>query len=362
MSDLPLSAPGAGVGRSGRVGMLVRRMAHVTGPVLAVVAALIALWYLACIPMNAFQSTLDAERAGATVRPATAAERRDMGGIALALRNPATAVSGAYGQERARLPAPHQVAAEMWGTTLGLLGDCGETPRERDRLEAFGRTFETVHEDCLAPLTSRRSLGFHAGITLAPTLLGFAIGSGLGILLAIGIVHSRLMDLSVMPWAIASQTIPILAIAPMIIVVLNSVGLTGLVPKSIISAYLSFFPVTVGMVKGLRAPSSADLDLMRTWNASAGRVLRSLRLPAALPYLFASLKIAVAAALVGAIVGELPTGAQRGLGARMLTGSYYGQTVQIWSALFAAALCAALLVGAVALVERATLRTMGQGR
>jgi NitT/TauT family transport system permease protein len=210
--------------------------------------------------------------------------------------------------------------------------------------------------------TSRRSLVFHAGITLGPTLLGFAIGSALGVLLAIGIVHSRVMDLSVMPWAIASQTIPILAIAPMIIVVLNSVGVQGLVPKAIISAYLSFFPVTVGMVKGLRAPSSSDLDLMRTWNASAARTLVSLRLPSSLPYLFASLKIAIAAALVGAIIGELPTGAVRGLGARLLAGSYYGQTIQIWSALFGAAIVAALLVAVVAGLERMTLKRMGLAR
>ena len=165
-----------------------------------------------------------------------------------------------------------------------------------------------------------------------------------------------------MPWAIASQTIPILAIAPMIIVVLNSVGIQGLLPKAIISAYLSFFPVTVGMVKGLRAPSPSDLDLMRTWNASAARTLLSLRLPSSLPYLFASLKIAVAASLVGAIIGELPTGAVRGLGARLLAGSYYGQTVQIWSALFAAALVAAGLVAVIALAERVILRRMGLSR
>jgi NitT/TauT family transport system permease protein len=282
--------------------------------------------------MNAQQSALEAERAGLLVTPPTAAERRDMGGLAIALANPGVAVAGAYGQDRPRLPAPHQVMAELWDTTV------------------------------MRDPTSRRSLVRHAGVTLAPTLLGFAIGSLLGVALAIGIVHSRVMDRSVMPWAIASQTIPILAIAPMIIVVLASVGLQGLIPKSIISAYLSFFPVTVGMVKGLRAPSAADLDLMRTWNAGAGRMLWSLRLPMTVPYLFASLKVAVAAALVGAIVGELPTGAQAGLGARLLAGSYYGQTVQIWSALFMAAIVAAALVGLLALLERATLRGMGMAR
>ncbi|MGB1970694.1 MAG: ABC transporter permease, partial [Paracoccaceae bacterium] len=208
-------------------------------------------------------------------------------------------------------------------------------------------------------ITSKRSLVFHGWITLSSTLLGFAIGTGLGILLAIGIVYNRAMDMSVMPWAIASQTIPILAIAPMIIVVFNSVGLQGIFPKAIISAYLSFFPVVVGMVKGLRSPDQMHLDLLKTYNASSLEGFWKLRLPSSMPFLFASLKIGIAASLVGAIVGELPTGAVRGLGARLLSGSYYGQTIQIWSALLAAALLAASLVALIGLVQRLTLNRMG---
>ena len=179
------------------------------------------------------------------------------------------------------MPAPHQVVAELWKTTVAT------------------------------PVTSKRSLVYHAWVTLSATLAGFALGAGLGFLLAIGIVHDRTMDASVMPWVIASQTIPILAIAPMIIVVLNSIGVTGLLPKALISMYLSFFPVVVGMVKGLRSPDRMLLDQMRTWNASRGQVFRKLRWPAAVPWLFASLKVGVAASLVGAIVGELPTGRRR---------------------------------------------------
>jgi NitT/TauT family transport system permease protein len=194
---------------------------------------------------------------------------------------------------------------------------------------------------------------------LSATLLGFAIGTGLGILLAVGIVHSRVMDMSVMPWAIVSQTIPIIALAPMIIVVLYSIGVQGIIPKAVISAYLSFFPVVVGMVKGLRAPDAMQLDLLKTYNASTAQGFWKLRLPSSMPYLFASLKIGIAASLVGAIVGELPTGAVSGLGARLLAGSYYGQTVQIWSALFAAAILAALLVALLGLIERLVLKRMG---
>ncbi len=177
--------------------------------------------------------------------------------------------------------------------------------------------------------------------------------------LAVLIVHNDATDRSLMPWVIASQTIPILALAPMIIVVLNTVGVSGLVPKALISTYLSFFPVVVGMVKGLRSPEPIQLDLMRTYNASAPQTFFKLRWPASLPFLFASMKVAVAASLVGAIVAELPTGAVAGLGARLLSGSYRGQILQIWSALFAAAALAGLLIAAVSLLERLTLRAMG---
>ena len=203
-------------------------------------------------------------------------------------------VSDTMIQEKPLLPSPHQVIKEIYKTTI------------------------------LKKVTSKRSLVWHGWITLSATLLGFMFGTTLGILLAVGIVFSKSMDMSVMPWVITSQTIPILAIAPMIIVVLNAVGVSGLLPKAIISMYLSFFPVVVGMVKGLRAPDKMQLDQMHTWSASKATSFWKLRLPSSMPYLFASLKIGVAASLVGAIVGELPTGAVAGLGARLLAGSYYG--------------------------------------
>ncbi|EDZ45787.1 binding-protein-dependent transport systems inner membrane component [Rhodobacterales bacterium Y4I] len=296
--------------------------------VLTVVAAIIALWYAACVPMN-IKGVLDqAERAGAEVTPATAKARRDMSEIGLVAKN-SFAIGETWGQERPRLPAPHQVAAELWETTVEK------------------------------KITSKRSLIYHAQVTLSATLLGFAIGTGLGILLAVGIVHSRVMDMSVMPWAIVSQTIPIIALAPMIIVVLYSIGVQGIIPKAVISAYLSFFPVVVGMVKGLRAPDAMQLDLLKTYSANTSQGFWKLRLPSSMPYLFASLKIGIAASLVGAIVGELPTGAVAGLGARLLAGSYYGQTVQIWSALFAAAILAAALVALLGLIEKVVLSRMG---
>ena len=313
-------------------------MRQSVGPVLAVVLAILALWYVAVVPMNVAEVLTQAEREGAVIDPPSAAERRDVSRFALVWRNP-DHLGASWSMERARLPAPHQVAREIWVSTW--------------EEEVNGRR-GLVQSGSL----SNRSLIYHGGVTLGATVLGFVIGAGLGVLLAVGIVHSRVMDMSVMPWAIISQTIPIVALAPMIIVVLYSVGLSGLVAKAAISAYLSFFPVVVGMVKGLRSPDAMQLDLMRTWNASGAETFWKLRLPASVPYLFASLKIGIAASLVGAIVGELPV--QRGgLGARMLGGSYYGQTEQIWAALFVAAAMAAVLVWLIGWAERRTLRAMG---
>lgn len=277
-------------------------------PVTIVCLVILVVWYIACIPMNAVVAQPKIDAAG--------------GGFA-------NVVNVSWNMDRPVLPAPHQIIAEVWKTVFTI-----------------------------APWKVK-SLLYHVWVTLSSTLLGFALGSLLGIALAIAIVHVKLLNKSLMPWIIASQTIPILAIAPMIIVVLGSIGLTGLLPKSIISMYLCFFPVTIGMVKGLTSPDIMQLDLMRTYHASVSQVLWKLRIPAAMPFLFASLKVAIAIALTGAIVGELPTGAQSGIGARMLAGSYYGQTIQIWAALVAASAAAATLVYGVGAFERMVGKRMG---
>ncbi len=281
-------------------------------PVTVVVLAIIAVWYVATVVLNTpFQKDMY--------------ERQKQTDVSFS-----TLVTDTMSQERPVLPAPHQVAQEIYKTTVQK------------------------------KVTSKRSLIYHSWITLSTALLGFAMGTVLGILLAVSIIHNRALDKSLMPWIIASQTIPILAIAPMIIVVLNSMGIQGLLPKALISTYLSFFPVAVGMVKGLRSPEVSHIDLMRTYNASPWQTLWKLRLPASMPYLFTSMKVAIAIAMVGAIVGELPTGAVAGLGARLLAGSYYGQTVQIWSALIMASILAATLVGLVSLANRIVLKRMGE--
>jgi NitT/TauT family transport system permease protein len=219
---------------------------------------------------------------------------------------------------------------------------------------------DTIQSTLFANPAKPSSLLFHAWVTLTSAFVGFAAGTLLGIVLAIAIINVRSLDKGLMPWVISSQMVPILAIAPIVIVVLGRIGITGLAPKAVISMYLSFFPVTVGMVKGLRSPTSINLDLMRTYSATAAQTLWKLRLPSSVPFLFASAKIAIAAAVVGAIVAELPTGATAGLGARLLIGTYYGQTIPMWSALVAGSVMAAGLVGLVGLLERIVVGRMGR--
>ena len=279
-------------------------------PVLTIVAVIGVIWYGFTIYLNAPWQIDQYEKS------ATEWSMNDL-------------VRDTMAHDRPVLPAPHQVVVEIWKTTVQK------------------------------KITSKRSLIYHSWITLSSTLLGFVMGTFTGMMLAIFIVENRAMDKSLMPWIITSQTIPILAIAPMIIVVLNAVGLSGLLPKALISTYLSFFPIAVGMVKGLRSPDPMLIDLMRTYNTSRWQLFFALRLPSSVPYLFTSMKIAIAISLVGAIVGELPTGAVAGLGARLLSGSYYGQTIQIWSALLTAATLAALLVIAVNIAAQITQRMMG---
>jgi NitT/TauT family transport system permease protein len=285
---------------------LVERYAPLTTTILA----LVVIWYVAALAMN---WTLVRDGFEREETPYTVTE----------------VLAGTMSAERPLLPAPHQVVAAF------LDGVFGYPP--------------------LAP----RSLVYHSLVTLSATLLGFVLGTLFGIVLALMIVHSRVLERSLLPWIICSQMVPVLALAPIFVVVLGALGLHGLLPKSIISAYLCFFPIAIGMVKGFTSPDPLQIELMRTWSASQRQMLWKLRWPAAIPYLFTSLKVAITISLVGAIVAELPTGAEAGIGARLLAGSYYGQTVQLWAALVASAALSSGLIGLVGLIERGVARHMG---
>ena len=279
-------------------------------PVGTILIAIIIGWYIATYRMNAPFQIDQNERSGVTV-------------------STSEFIAQTMSQPKPTMPAPHQVAVNLWKNTFGV------------------------------KLSSNRSLVYHAGVTLSSTLLGFVMGTVLGILIAVGIVHIPALAKSFLPWIIASQTIPMLAVAPMIIVILAAVNVTGILPKALISTYLSFFPVAVGMVKGLRSPEVMHLDLMRTYNASQWQTFWKLRVPASVPFFFTSIKVAVAASLVGAIVGELPTGAVAGIGSKLLAGSYYSQTIDIWAALIAGSVVAILLVTLIDIISRFVTSRMG---
>jgi len=281
-------------------------------PVAVILAAAIIAWYALAVALNA---------SGAIERVL---------GLRDAPWNWRDLVEATLSMQRPVLPAPHQVARDIGASLLDW------------------------------PLDSPRNLLFHVGITAAATGVGFALGALLGLLLATLIVHSRTLDRALLPWIVASQTVPVLAIAPIVLVILGSLGVTGLAPKAVIAMYLCFFPVTVATVQGLRSPQRSETELMRTYAATRWQEFWLLRVPSSLPFLMPSLRVAVAAGLVGAMVAELPTGAQAGLGARLLTGSYYGNTVQIWSALVMAALLGLALTSAVGVLERLALRHRGR--
>jgi NitT/TauT family transport system permease protein len=286
------------------------RIRHDGLPILVVLLAVLVAWYLAAWVLNApgaIERVLD-EEAGYTWQELLQATMT---------------------MERPLMPAPHQVVVDFWTSLTEW------------------------------PLDNPRNLMFHVAVTGQSTLIGFVMGTALGLVLSVLIVHSRTLDRALMPWIVASQTVPVLAIAPIVLVILGTLGFSGVAPKAVIAMYLCFFPVTVAMVAGLRSPQVIETEMLHTYAATRWQALWLLRLPAALPFLFPALRVGVAAGLVGAMVAELPTGAQAGLGAKLLTGSYYGQTVQIWSALVMSALLGLVLTASVAVVERMVLRNRG---
>lgn len=302
-------------------------------PILIVLLSMLTLWVLAVAPMNFRQALDQAERQNELVIPEGFGARQETGLVSLLINN-ASHISKAFHMERPRLPTPAQVSEEIWNTTGAMA--------------IKGRAW------------SKRSLIYHAWITLKSTFYGFGLGLTLGLIGAISVVYYRVADLTLMPWAIISQTIPIVALAPMIIVVSGQMGIENRdIPKAVISAYLCFFPIMVGMVKGLRSADPIQLDLMKTYNATGRDIFFKLRLPASMPYLFPSLKVGIAAALVGTIVGELPTGAISGLGARILIGDQFGAPMAIWAALAVAAVLAGILVTLIDFIQSLTLRRMG---
>ena len=185
--------------------------------------------------------------------------------------------------------------------------------------------------------------------------LGFVFGALLGLALAAVFVHSKLAERAFMPYIVASQTIPILALAPLIAFAFGN-GLVGIV---MVASYLTFFPVTIAQIRGLTSPDPRALELMRSCAASRWTIFWKLRMPASLPYLFAALKIAATASIVGAIVGEgNPGGSQFGLGRSILNfNEQYGSAPEkLWAAILASGLLGLTFFLAIRVAELVVLR------
>ncbi|MEI7645394.1 MAG: ABC transporter permease subunit [Chloroflexales bacterium] len=231
---------------------------------------------------------------------------------------------------------------------------------------AFGISDQRLpHLGAIIEVMFTRTQGGTGNILLAQMLLnawstfqvalgGFLLGGMLGFGLAVLFMQLPMLERGLMPYVIGSQTVPILAIAPMVVVGLGRMGAPSWAAKITVAAYLTFFPVTIGMLRGLRAASPMSLDLMRSYAASPAQIFWRLRLPNSLPYLFTSLKVAASASVIGAIVAELPAGAREGVGMMILNAaqSYNSRPPALYVAILAASLVGVTFYGMVALAER----------
>jgi NitT/TauT family transport system permease protein len=226
-------------------------------------------------------------------------------------------------------------------------------PQMRSPVLPSPQQLGTGFRNLMFPLMAPTSILPNALTTAGNTLMGLLLAAVVGFFFAIGIVASRAFERSLLPWVVASQTVPIIAIAPMLVVVLGQYGVQGWLPKAIIAAFVAFFPIAIGVAKGLRSPDPMALDLMKTYNAPTWQTYLMLRFPASVPYLFTAFKVSITAALIGAIVAEISTvGFQGGLGRMLFENSRASDVVAIWVIMISSAVLGILLVALVNLVER----------
>jgi NitT/TauT family transport system permease protein len=203
------------------------------------------------------------------------------------------------------------------------------------------------------------TLLLHSAVfTAKEAAVGFALGASVGFLLGVVLAQWRLLQRGILPFVVASQTIPILAVAPIVVVYLGTIQVPAWFSVAVIAAYLTFFPVTINTLRGLHAADRGALELMRSYAAPRRMVLLKLRIPSALPYIFSALRVSATASVVGAIIGELPSGLQDGLGGEILIfHQYYSlDPTQLWATnVIAAALGIAFFL-VVVIAERIVVR------
>lgn len=229
---------------------------------------------------------------------------------------------------------------------LGMASDLN-LPHVWDVVAAFGAV-DAAGDSFFASLVGS------ALFTLRGAAVGFVIGAVVGLGLAILLVHVRILERALVPLVVASQTVPIVALAPIIVIGLQA-GWFGI---AIVASYLTFFPVTVAAIRGLRAADPRAFELMRSYAAGRRSTLRHVRLPAASPYLFTAFKVSATASIVGAIVGELPSGFREGLGGSILLAMQYYtlSPADLWATVVVAAGLGVVAFLAVGFAERFALR------
>ena len=216
----------------------------------------------------------------------------------------------------------------------------------------IGRAFVDPAQRGGAPLGA--VLAGQAAFTLMEALAGFIVGSILGLSLAVLFVHSRLAERALVPYVVASQTVPILAIAPLVVVALKADWLSVMA----VAVYLTFFPVTIAALRGLRAVDPRAIELFRSYAATRRQVLRDLRLPTSVPYLFSGFRVAAAASIIGAIIGEQTAGVASGLGSAIINYNQYYVSApeRLWATIVMCTLVGFVFVGAINLAERVLTR------
>jgi NitT/TauT family transport system permease protein len=194
--------------------------------------------------------------------------------------------------------------------------------------------------------------------TAKEAFVGLLLGASIGFVLAVVLHHSRLLQRGFLPYIVASQTVPILAIAPMVVVWMGSRGLPNWFSVAVIAAYLTFFPVTINTLRGLASADRRALELMRSYAGSQWSILWKLKVPASLPYVFAALKVSATASVVGAIIGELPSSIQDGLGGAILNFNQYylNSPESLWATNLIAALVGISFFLGIVVLERIVVR------
>lgn len=224
-------------------------------------------------------------------------------------------------------------------------------PHVHTILQAFGKPLQPGGP----PL--RHYLFHYALFTGKEALAGFLLGAAIGFLLAIALAHSTLLRRGVLPYIVVSQTVPLLAIAPMVVVGLGQKGVQPWVAVAVIASYLTFFPVAINALRGLHSPDPRAIELMRSYAAGRWHILWRVRVPASLPFVFSALKIAATASVIGAIIGETPASLQGGLGYAIVNfNQYYSiQPANLWATIIVCALLGILFYVGVVIVEHIVL-------